>query len=172
MQTWGLLFAGFITFIAGLGLHLFQHSSSSEESRLLSATQLNDIKNKPHLLAEWSNHRLLILNFWATWCPSCLTEIAEFNRLSHQYSSSIQIIGIAIDDNNAVKSYIKHSPIDYPILIAGNAGINVAKAWGNSIGVVPFTVIIYQGQIVYRQFGEFNHSQTLLNQIRPWLISN
>jgi peroxiredoxin len=61
----------------------------------------------------------------------------------------VQFVGVALDDINAVKRFLTVIPIDYPVLIGDDEAIPIAKAYGNSEGVLPYTVFIdKQGNII------------------------
>lgn len=128
---------------------------------------LPDIDGKPHNIAEWQG-KALIINFWATWCPPCLKEIPEFIQLQAQLAEkNVQFIGIAIEDPEPVAEFLQKSPINYPILIGGDAGISLSQQLGNVIGAVPFTVIVdQQGQIIHRHPGELSREK-LLEVLQP-----
>jgi thiol-disulfide isomerase/thioredoxin len=132
-------------------------------------TTLPDIKGQPQTLNHWQG-KILIINFWATWCPPCLTEIPEFMTLQAEYANqNVQFIGIAVDEKDAVLAFNAKMKVNYPLLMAGNEGVMLSKDWGNTLESVPFTAIINpQGQIIHRQLGEMNRAE-LLNVIQPLL---
>ncbi|MCK4493528.1 MAG: TlpA family protein disulfide reductase [Methylococcales bacterium] len=140
----------------------------------LSKTALMDVDGTLQNLSQWQG-KILIINFWATWCPPCLTEIPDFIRLQAKYrAKNVQFIGIALDNTQDVKAFSIKTNINYPILMAENSGIKLAHSWGNLLDVVPFTVVINpQGEIVHRQMGEFNSAdiekilQPLLTNVMP-----
>lgn len=116
-----------------------------------------DIKGQQQAIQQWQG-KILIINFWATWCGPCLKEIPEFIQWQQAYQDkNVQFVGIAVDDQQSVVDYLKTIHINYPILIAGDAGSLLSHQLGNLINAVPFTVIVNaQGQIVHRQFGELS----------------
>lgn len=126
-----------------------------------------DVSDKPQAISQWRG-KVLVINFWATWCPPCLAEIPEFIRLQSEYQArGLQFIGVAIEDKQEVLDYLKSIPINYPILIAGDAGIGLSRQLGNIIDAVPFTVVVDQaGAIVYRQPGELS-SEKLREVLMP-----
>lgn len=123
---------------------------------------LPDTEGKIHQLSDWQG-KIRIVNFWATWCPPCLKEIPEFIKLQQQYKDkNVQFIGIAIEDQQAVNSYLKINPTNYPMLIGGDQAIKLAQKWGNIINAVPFSVIInQQGQLIHLQPGELSREKIL-----------
>jgi len=130
---------------------------------------LPDVSGKLHNISEWQG-KILIINFWATWCPPCLKEIPELVALQKQYSTKgLQVIGVAIDDQNSVEEFLVSNKINYPILIAGVTGIALAQQLGNTVDAVPFTVVVnQQGQIIHQHPGEFSTEQ-IMEIITPLL---
>ncbi len=135
----------------------------------LPAFNLPDSSGKPHDIAEWRG-KILIINFWATWCPPCKKEIPEFITLQNQYSAQgLQFIGVALEDKESVREYMNTVKINYPVLIAEDQGIALAFKLGDISGTVPFTVVVDQnGQIIYRHQGNFSKDQ-ILSVIAPLL---
>lgn len=168
-----IIFVAILTGMAGIYL---RHSLTAPSKEVVTAgslldTTLPDLNDTPQQLKKWQG-KILVINFWATWCPPCLEEIPEFIALQTQYADkNVQFIGIAVDEKPAVLNYNASAKINYPVLIAGNAGIGMSKAWGNLIESVPFSVVINpQGQIIYRQLGEL-YREELLKVIQPLLKS-
>jgi thiol-disulfide isomerase/thioredoxin len=81
--------------------------------------------------------KVVILDFWATWCPPCKAEIPGFIEMANEYKDLI-IIGAALDNVKAVKKFAKDYKINYPLLIAGR---DLVSAYGGITGV-PTTFII------------------------------
>lgn len=135
---------------------------SKPETIALSQITLPDIKGQQHSLSQWQGKKLVI-NFWATWCPPCLKEIPDFMAVQNAYADkNVQFIGIAIDNLAAVTEYHAKMNINYPILIAEQTGIQIARSWGNSIDSIPFTVVLNPaGQIIHRHMGALSKSQLL-----------
>jgi peroxiredoxin len=90
--------------------------------------------------------------------------------LQNQYGDkNVQFIGIAVDDKQAVLNYQAKTKINYPVLIAGDDGLKIAKAWGNTADSVPFTIVVNpQGRIIFKQVGEVDKDK-LLEAIQPML---
>ena len=147
---------------AGFGLYRYVHTADQPPvSAHSSATQaatvidtrrpdftLNDLDGKPHNISEW-NGKVVLLNFWATWCPPCRHEIPDFIALQKEYGAKgLQVVGVALDQNDLVEQYRDTAGIDYPLLVGDLDAVDVAKAYGNSYGELPYTVFIdRQGHI-------------------------
>lgn len=121
-----------------------------------------DLSGKMRLTDEW-NGKILIVNFWATWCPPCRKEMPAFVELQKKYGAKgLQFVGIALDNETDVKDFADNFEINYPILIAADlAGVNTAKAYGDHLGALPYTVIVdRQGIIQFVNPGEITLHQT------------
>jgi thiol-disulfide isomerase/thioredoxin len=101
-----------------------------------------DLSDQSRNIKEWDG-KLILLNFWATWCPPCKKEIPDFINLQKQYGDQgLQIIGIAIDGKEPAKDFAEAIGMNYPVLVAGGDGVQLAQRYGNVAGVLPYTVII------------------------------
>lgn len=118
---------------------------------------LPDALGLSHRAAEWDG-RVRVINFWATWCQPCVRELPGFIELQRQYAEhGVQFIGIALDTAPQVEAFFKklHLTANYPSLIGGADAIAVAEAYGNEVGILPYTVVLDKtGRIAYTQFGE------------------
>ncbi len=116
---------------------------------------LPDIDGKTRKLSEWDG-KVLVVNFWATWCPPCRKETPAFVELQEQYGAKgLQFIGVAIDERDNVEDFADTYGVNYPMLLGDLEAINTSKAYGNRFGTLPYTVIIdRQGKISFIQRGE------------------
>jgi thiol-disulfide isomerase/thioredoxin len=105
---------------------------------------------------------VLLVNFWATWCPPCKKEIPAFITLQDQYGTQgFQVIGVAIDDQQAVKDYADTVGINYPVMAAELDSLDIARRYGNRINALPFSVFVGRdGKIVVTRPGEISHEYT------------
>ena len=155
--------AAVVAMLSGFWLQQEMHLTKPQSP---PAAQLHfsfpDTKGQMQAVEQWQG-KVLVINFWATWCGPCLKEIPEFIQWQKAYQSqNLQFVGIAIDDQQSVTEYLKTIPINYPILIAGDAGSQLSHQLGNLINAVPFTLIVNeQGKIVHRQFGELSKEKFL-----------
>jgi thiol-disulfide isomerase/thioredoxin len=132
---------------AYLGLSRGPGSSGPPQSAInaLYATTLPDLENRAQRIEQWKD-RILIVNFWATWCPPCREEIPGLIRTQGRSSSKdLQIIGIALDSQDKVTEFAKSIGINYPVVIGGLDAMRLAETLGNKSGALPYTVFIAPG---------------------------
>ncbi|OYT89612.1 MAG: redoxin [Burkholderiales bacterium PBB6] len=87
--------------------------------------------------------RPLLINFWATWCPPCVKEMPELDRFATSFApKGGQVLGIAIDQSDAVNEFLARTPVKFPIVLGGLGGLDLVKALGNAAGGLPFSVLI------------------------------
>ena len=112
------------------------------------AFDLPDLRGNSVSVSRW-NGRVLVLNFWATWCAPCRKEIPLLNTLQKNYAGrGVQIVGIAVDTIDAVKQFIHAVPINYPVLIGDQEAIELIEAYGDRAGALPYTVFINRTGII------------------------
>lgn len=102
--------------------------------------------------------KLVLVNFWATWCAPCLKEIPLLVQMQDRYGPhGLQILGPAMDEPDSIKAMLPRLKIQYPILI-GEAEIPKAMdALGDTMGALPFSVLISaDGYVIDRKHGEFD----------------
>ena len=111
---------------------------------------LPDLEGRQRSITEWDG-KVVALNFWATWCPPCLKEVPEFVSLQEKYrEQGLQFIGIALQKPEEVREFVAEHEVNYPILAGELEVIQLAEAYGNNIGALPYTVIIDRnGQIAH-----------------------
>ncbi|MBI4989472.1 MAG: TlpA family protein disulfide reductase [Rhodocyclales bacterium] len=115
--------------------------SADAPARLLALT-LPDLNGQPQSLSQWTG-KVLVVNFWATWCPPCREEMPEFSRLNVKYASNgVQFIGISIDSADKVAAFRNEVAISYPLLISNLETLDLSSDLGNRAKALPFTVIL------------------------------
>ena len=103
---------------------------------------LPDLDGQLRAVGEWDG-KVVALNFWATWCPPCIKEVPEFVALQEKYQTQgLQFIGIALQQPEEVHEFVAEHKVNYPILTGELEVIELAEAYGNHIGALPYTVII------------------------------
>lgn len=128
---------------------------------------LPDLNGKIHSLKEFKG-KMVLLNFWATWCPSCKEDIAELLFIYRQYKDSgLEMVGISLDKKGlgVVDSFVKESNIPYTILLGDET---VVKNYGGFKGVPTTFLLDKEGRIVKKYSGQIN-PETLRADLRVWL---
>ena len=127
---------------------------SADALALLMAQSMPDHAGQPFAMSSLRG-RVLVLNFWATWCSPCVEEMPELAELHREISpGNGAVVGIGIDSAQNIAEFARKTPYPYPLLVAGVGGIELARGFGNRIGALPFTVLVSaQGQIVGRTMG-------------------
>ena len=151
-------FAGAIALAAGISLALWdRHPPDAGE---LLALSLPDLQGAKQPLAQWRG-KVLLVNFWATWCGPCRDEMPEFVRAQHDLGArGLQVVGIAIDQPDKVASFARELELNYPALIATYETMDVAKPLGDRLLGLPFTVILdRQGKVAHTQLGPMKSEQ-------------
>ncbi|MEJ2142938.1 MAG: TlpA disulfide reductase family protein [Gammaproteobacteria bacterium] len=130
---------------------------------------LKDLEGTTRYAKEWDG-KVLLINFWATWCPPCVREIPAFVDLHEAYKDKgFEIVGIAIDNKQAVIDFIDPMGADYPILLGEEAGIKLSQAYGNRLGVLPYSIIVdRKGKIVSTHRSEMTYD-AVEKAIKPLL---
>ena len=134
------------------------------------AFQLPGLDGARHVLAEWKG-KVIMLNFWATWCAPCQAEIADFVAFQDQYGGAgLQIVGVGLDAEKKLRNVQRTLEINYPILVADpERNALLMKQWGNTSGIVPYTVVIDRdGGIAYTQRGPL-HRDVFEERVLPLL---
>ncbi|UXI68795.1 TlpA family protein disulfide reductase [Tahibacter amnicola] len=100
-------------------------------------------------LAQWDG-KVVLLNFWATWCAPCREEMPALDKFQQAWSpKGVQVVGLALDDAASVKEFLAGTPVAYPIVLPPPSAPQVATQFGNTYGVLPFSVLIGRdGRIV------------------------
>lgn len=108
----------------------------------LFASRFIDTRGTPQALSQWQG-KILVVNFWASWCPPCRDEMPYFSRLHTKYADNgVQFIGIAVDNAANVSSFEKTRPVSYPLLIADATGAELSRILGNTKQALPFTLVL------------------------------
>jgi thiol-disulfide isomerase/thioredoxin len=144
---------------AAAGGYAFHHwgfgaGENRNASEAVLAARLADLHGETQPLGQWRG-KVLVLNFWATWCTPCREEIPGFVRLQHKYGSrGLQFVGIAIDQRDKVQAFAEEFGMNYPILLGGIDTVEMSRRAGNRAGALPYTLIMdRKGQIVGKELG-------------------
>jgi thiol-disulfide isomerase/thioredoxin len=115
------------------------------------AFQLNDLDGKPVSLAE-AKGKVVLLNFWATWCGPCRAEIPDLVDLQKRYAGKLEIIALATqeDDADQVRRFVLRSGINYRVAMASD---DVVREYGGVAALPTSFVIDAQGRVVQKHIG-------------------
>jgi thiol-disulfide isomerase/thioredoxin len=159
---------------AGIAGYYFNSASPSRPAvdpaaqKLLIAS-FTDLDGKLRTLSPLRG-KVLIVNFWATWCLPCREEIPELKKVGRKYGDNgVEITGIALDNASKVRDYAAELSIDYGLLIGNADTLALGKDLGNHAGVLPFTVILDRaGRVAYTHAGALT-AATLDTVLAPLL---
>jgi len=114
--------------------------------------------------------KVVVVNFWATWCLPCREEIPMFSAFQNEHAAGgVQFVGVAIDEPEAVRGFVGTQEIGYPVLIGGVDSIELSRRLGNRLQGLPFTAIFdRKGNLVYSQTGPMTRS-LLADRLAPLL---
>ena len=113
---------------------------------------LKDMNGGDVALASFPG-KVLLINFWATWCAPCMAEMPHFVELQSQYKDDLQILGVSVDDNaEDMKPFAEKLKINYPLLVGLNR-TDVEEAYGPFLGIPQTFVISRDGKICYKHAG-------------------
>jgi thiol-disulfide isomerase/thioredoxin len=169
----GLLLAGGILLMAGSTLLVLRSGRNAQVIPAPAATVIRFASNPEpapklviHDLAgkitsmDDLKGKVVLVNFWATWCPPCRAEIPALIKLQEENGDKLQIIGISEDDDiEDVHNFVQKTKINYPVVMATP---EIIQAYGG-VAALPTTFIVdTEGRIVQRHLGLLNTDNALL----------
>jgi thiol-disulfide isomerase/thioredoxin len=128
---------------------------------------LKDIEGKTRNSSDW-NGKILIVNYWATWCPPCREEMPALIELQNKYGpQGIQVIGIAVDNLDDVREFMNSYGVNFPVVVGGDDAIELGRRMGNRIAALPYTAIFDRsGKTLYAQPGKIT-LESLEQVVKP-----
>ncbi len=160
-----------LAFALALALFMTLPNAGAAESAAPAAPPftLPGMDGKQHSLGEWRN-KVVLLNFWASWCSPCQSEMRDLVAYQAKYAAQgLQIVGIGLDDEKKLRNVQRSLEIDYPVLLDNTPGNPVMAGFGNREGVVPFSVLIARdGNVVFRHTGLIDN-EIFEEKVIPWL---
>jgi len=121
-----------------------------------SALELSDISGRVHRLSDYRG-RVVLVNFWATWCEPCREEMPSLDRLQKQLGTrSFVVLAVNVDEPEArIAKFLSAMPLDFPVLL--DAGSKLTRAW--KVRVLPASFVIGpDGRARYTVTGELDWS--------------
>jgi thiol-disulfide isomerase/thioredoxin len=151
--------AGLLAVLATPLLPLDSHSQSAairfvRDPDPAPAFKLKDLDGN-ELSLETLKGKVVLLNFWATWCGPCRMEIPSLVELQNHYKDRLQIVGMDVDDDdeNVVREVVKNEFINYPVALASP---DIRVAYGGIAALPTLFVINTEGRVVQKHVGLYN----------------
>ncbi len=139
----------------------------ASKPELMPPFLVNDVEGRFMSTAEWRG-KVVIVNFWATWCPPCRDEIPEMIDLANRYKDRLQIIGVSEDDDatpEEVRDFAREQKINYPIIMGGNS---ISAEYGGVPALPTSFIVNTDGRVVVKHVGLYP-SQVYDREIRALL---
>jgi thiol-disulfide isomerase/thioredoxin len=117
------------------------------------------LDGQPTTQSSWDG-KLVVVNFWASWCTPCREEMPELERFHQaQRANGVEVIGFAIDDPAAVKEFLNSTKVSYPIVFARDALPSPTMLFGNTHGALPYSVLIGRdGRVLEQRLGKIDEA--------------
>ncbi len=143
-----------VALAAGIGWSVWRQQTPAGPATEIWHARFADTNGRVQAMDQWRG-KVVVVNFWATWCPPCREEMPGFVRLQRELGGTgAQFVGIAIDSPDAVKPYAASLGVNYPVLIAEQNGAEWLKTLGNNLAVMPYTLIYNRkGEVASVQLG-------------------
>lgn len=124
------------------------------------ATQFTDPAGQPATLARFQG-RLVVVNFWATWCGPCRAEMPAFNRLHERWAARhVQFVGISAEPSELAARFGRELGIAYPLWTGGDQVQDLSRRLGNVRSVLPHTVLLGPGgQVLEQRVGPYTEEE-------------
>ncbi|NUS60710.1 MAG: TlpA family protein disulfide reductase [Lysobacter sp.] len=105
--------------------------------------------------------RPVLINVWASWCGPCITEMPALQAFAkEQGANGVQVVGIALDDVDAVRAFIERTGVTYPILVDAPGPADAGVRLGNPKGVLPYSALISaDGRLLKQRIGPFEEGE-------------
>lgn len=122
----------------------------------IQSAQFRDGDGTPRSLGQFAG-KVLVVNFWATWCTPCREEMPGFVKLQARWQGrGVQFVGIAEDDAAKVAEFGRELGVNYPLWLGGGEVMALSRRLGNRLGVLPHTVLLDgQGRVIESRIGIF-----------------
>ena len=175
-RRWQALLAGGVAILfacAGFLVYQWQAADAPPDpvatGRMVLAAELMGLDDQPQRFEQWRG-KVLVVNFWATWCAPCREEIPGFIKFQERYRAhGVQLVGVAIDPKQRVVPYAQEMGINYPLVVGGMETMDWTRHLGDRATVLPFTLVLDRaGQVRLAKVGVLT-TEKLEAAIKPLL---
>jgi thiol-disulfide isomerase/thioredoxin len=137
-----------------------QPDSHQSAVQQLWAAPVTNVDGKPQSLSLLKGHPIVV-NFWASWCGPCVEEMPELSQIQREYAKKgIQFVGLGVDSEKNIQAFLQKVKVAYPIYVTGFGGADLARAFGNNAGGLPFTIVIdAKGNIRSTKLGQIDPAE-------------
>lgn len=110
--------------------------------------------------------KIVVINFWATWCVPCVEEIPELSRMQNEFvKKNVQFVGIGIDNAANIAEFQKKVSASYPLVVAGAHGSELVQSYGDNMGALPYTLVLDKnGEMKGSKMGRIDEKE-----LRGWI---
>jgi thiol-disulfide isomerase/thioredoxin len=158
---WVFAAVGLLAALAGTALWLgtkaqAPRAGAEAAPAAIFAARFADTQGRAQSLGQFEG-KVLVVNFWATWCAPCREEMPAFRRLQSRWAArGVQFVGLANEEPRRVERFGKDLEINYPLWVGGDEVGELSRRLGNRLGVLPHTVILdARGRVLESKVGPY-----------------
>ncbi len=157
-RTWLLGGAAAAGIVGGAGFYGWQRRSEAGRPDGLPAIDVWSLSferlDGTTLAMRSLRGKPLLLNFWATWCAPCVTELPLIDAFAREHAGRWQVLALAVDRPDPVRRFAAERALQLPMALAGIEGLDLSRSLGNKGAALPFTIVFDgRGRLVVRRLG-------------------
>ena len=145
---------------AGAKAKITTAQADANAAQALRQLAMTDLEGRERSIGKLEG-KIIVANYWATWCLPCREEMPAFSRLQTKYAANgVQFVGISIDSADNVTKFQKEHAINYPLWISTESAIEITSPIGNQARGLPFTILLDRnGRITATKLGRFSERE-------------